>query len=105
MLLGFGACIVILLVTVVSVAVYSAPKIVLTDQGIEVQNWASLFASTNSTCDWSEIEVITVKKPGPLAGMFGYGTILVQTAGVQTDLTLTYVPRVDYWAEFIDSRS
>ncbi|MDI9934710.1 hypothetical protein QM806_04475 [Rhodococcus sp. IEGM 1351] len=97
--------VVVILVTIVQVVVYDLATLTLREQGIAVSNWATLFVSKEAVADWDQIEDITVEQSGPIAGLLGIGTILVQTAGTQTNFRLTWVPRVKYWRDFIDQRS
>lgn len=95
--------VVVSFVTVMSILIYSAGKIVLTDEGVQVHTWMTLFATADARCDWEQIEDITVQEAGILALVFGYGTLTIKTASGRS-LELSNVPRADYWRDFIDAR-
>lgn len=84
--------------------VYSLSSITLDDTGITVNNWKSLIIDVNAQCDWSEVQDVTSTQAGVGARLFNYGTLLIQTAGTQTNLELSMVPAPDYWQGIIRQR-
>lgn len=99
------AALVTLIATVVTAATYALTSLKLTDDHIEVSNWLSLFSSRVSQADYADIEDVTVTQGTILSRVFGYGTLLVQTAGTQTNLEITYVPNVYAWRDVIAGKA
>lgn len=64
-----------------------------------------MFSNAQAVCDWDQIEDITVEQAGFMAGLFGFGTLQIQTAAAVPNFRLTYVPSVKKWRDYIDSRS
>lgn len=93
------------LITLVAVWVYYLSKIELSDSGIKYIEFASLFSSQTPEVDWNSVQSIDVKRPTVFAQLFGYGTLFIQTADADPNLSLTYVARVAYWRKFIDDRA
>ena len=80
---------------------YWNSTIVIDDTGIRYTNWTSLFSYAEASTKWSELEDVDSAQATIWAQLFGYGTLLVQTAGTQTNLQMTMVPRVKYWADYL----
>ncbi|HET6925072.1 MAG TPA: hypothetical protein VFH39_04540 [Candidatus Saccharimonadales bacterium] len=81
--------------TLVQGYVYSLCRIVLTEAELDVINWSSLFSQNNAVCEWRMVNDVDFKKAGILSFLFDYGTLLVQTAGTERNLRISYVPRVE----------
>ena len=96
--------VIIIIVVLIQAITYDLATLVITDTGITITNWNSLFFSKSSETKYQEIEDATVTQGGVFSGLFGFGTLLVQTAGTQTNLSLTYVPNADSWRDYILSR-
>lgn len=97
--------VVVLISTAVTAIVYNLHSMTLNDSGVTIKNWGSLFFSSETHCDWNEIEDLNVQRGGPLAFVGGYGNLLIQTAGTETNLRFNYCPRPEYWRDYIDQRS
>lgn len=95
----------ILIVTVVQAATYALAELALTTDHIEIANWSTVFSSKVAMADFGDIVDVTVSQGSILARIFGYGTLLVQTAGTRTSLELTYVPNVYPWRDTIAERA
>ena len=97
--------IIVLLITVLQLRVYSLGEIVITPTDITANNWRTLFADQSETADFNKIQDVTFKKGGILTQLLDYGTLQVQTAGTEVNLTLSYVPKVEYWAKVIQQQA
>lgn len=97
--------IVVLLIDLVTAYVYRLSSIVLTDAGITIANWQTLFFSNTAVCEWNQVEDVQAKQGGVFAQILGFGTLLIQTAGTQTNITMTMVPRVQYWRSYIEKKA
>lgn len=80
---------------------YWNSTIVMDDTGITVTNWNSLFSYTAAATKWSELEDVDCSQTTIWAQLFGYGTLLVQTAGTQTNLQMSMVASVKKWNSYI----
>lgn len=95
-LLGAGAFTAIL-VTLIASYVYGLSRITITAEQLDVVNWNSIVSQNNAVCEWRQVQDVDFKKSGILGLTFDFGTLLVQTAGTERNLKITYVPRVE-WA-------
>lgn len=68
-------------------------------------NYQTLFVSDDAECDWNTVQSIDAKQTNIFAKIFGYGTLLVQTADARPNLSMPYVPRVEYWNHWIDQHA
>lgn len=100
-LLAFFA---ITVVTLVAVYVYNGTYMRLNDSGINIVKAISLFGSESPETDWNTV-VGTDIKTSILYKLFGLGTLIIETADGNENLTMSYVPRVDEVREFIDSHA
>lgn len=96
-LLGFVS----LVITVVAMLVYDAGKIILSAQGISVVSYQTLFWSTSGMCEWRDVEDASVIKTSVVGGLFDIGELRIETAGTRPNLSLSWVPRVSYWQEYV----
>ncbi|MCJ0950356.1 MULTISPECIES: hypothetical protein [Rhodococcus] len=97
--------VVVLISTAVTAIVYNLHSMTLTDSGVTIKNWGSLFFSSETHCDWNEIEDLNVQRGGPLAFVGGYAELTIQTASAVPRMTFKYCPRPEYWRDYIDQRS
>jgi hypothetical protein len=99
------AIIITLLATLISAYVYVISYIQLDDQGITVSDWMSLFSDSKAMTEWNKVQDVNIRKPGVLAQIADYGTLLVQTAGTDRNLVLPYIPNVEHWQEYIQAKA
>ncbi|RAN77997.1 hypothetical protein B5P43_18370 [Bacillus sp. SRB_336] len=97
--------IIVLLIDLVVAYVYHLSNITLTDAGITVTNWSTLFFSITAVCEWNQVEDVMAKQGGVFAQLLLFGTVLVQTAGTERNLRMTMVPRVQYWRSTIEAKA
>ncbi|MCQ4127464.1 hypothetical protein NOU13_23420 [Rhodococcus erythropolis] len=57
--------VVVLISTAVTGMVYNLHSMTLTDNGVTIKNWGSLFFRSETRCDWNEIEDLDVQRGGP----------------------------------------
>lgn len=57
--------VVVLISTAVTAIVYNLHSMTLTDSGVTIKNWGSLFFSSEAHSDWNEIEDLNVQRGGP----------------------------------------
>ncbi|MET4003880.1 membrane protein YdbS with pleckstrin-like domain [Arthrobacter sp. UYCu511] len=95
----------VLAATVVTGYVYRLSFMAITDSQLEFTNWYTLFYDSQSVCEWRNIEDVNVKRGGIFAQILGFGTLLVQTAGTQNNLTMTMVPKVEALRNELASRA
>lgn len=95
----------VLLATLIQFYVYSLTTITLDEQGITVVNWYSLLFSQDSQTAWTKVQDASSTQNGVLQEAFDYGTLLIQTAGTDKNFSITYVPRPDYWVNFIQEKA
>lgn len=89
----------------VAAYVYSESYVELTDVGMTVVNYRSLFSDLTAECAYDHIEDIDVRKNGLFSFIFGYGTLYVQTAGTERNLKLPLIPNVEHWRDEIARRA
>lgn len=85
----------VLAATIITAYVYRLSFIAITDDQLEITNWYTLFYDSQTVCEWNQVEDINVKRGGIFSQILGFGTLLVQTAGTQNNLTMTMVPKVE----------
>lgn len=97
--------IIAMLATLIAVYVYDAAKIVLTDDGIAVTNYKTLFWSVQAVCAWTEVQDVTVNEAGILQSLSGTGVLAIETAGTKPNLALNWIPNAAYWQSFIENKA
>lgn len=90
---------------VIALYVYHLSYITLTAQGIESNNFGSLFFNTDSMTEWQKVQAVDVIKPGFFAEIFNYGTLLIQSAQTTQRLRLTFTPNVEHWQQYIQDKA
>lgn len=103
--LAMFMAVVVGLIVIVSMWVYWGAKLVLTDKGLQVLRFHTLFWSTQSTVSWADVEEVTISSPGILKGLTGIGGILVQSAGSVPNLSITWIGNVDSLRDFIAAQA
>ena len=67
---------------------------VVTDERVIDVDFASMIYHNVSSAKIENIEDVTAKTTGPLAAIFDYGTILIQTAGEKNEFEFEHVPKL-----------
>lgn len=91
-LIGFLVLFVIVLLTIGTIWIWRRNKVVLTNQHIVDVDQIGLFNRSVSTLRLEEIQDITASTNGLLQHLFGYGTIIIQTAGERENFVFDFVP-------------
>ena len=65
---------------------------ILTDERVIDVDFTSMISRNVSSARTENIEDVTANTMGPLAAIFDYGTILIQTAGEKTEFEFEHVP-------------
>lgn len=97
----FAVAAITVLLTLVQAYVYQLSQVELTEAGIKVVAWQTLFFSNVAITEWNQVQDVDVKKTSIFGQLFDYGTLLVQTAGTDRNLTLTYIPAVEQWRDYM----
>lgn len=66
---------------------------IITDERVIDVDFASMIYRNISSAKIENIEDVTASTTGPLAAVFDYGTILIQTAGEKTQFEFEHVPQ------------
>lgn len=66
---------------------------IVTDERVIDVDFPSMIYRNISSAQINNIEDVTAQTAGPLAAIFDYGTILIQTAGEKTEFEFEYVPQ------------
>lgn len=103
--IGVFAIVLVLLATLVQAYVYSLSRVIITDDGITVQNWLTLFASTDETFEWLRVSRATVRKSSIFAQLLGYGTLSIETNGGVNQVIAKWIPDVEKWQDLIQARA
>lgn len=93
------------LVLVASAYLYMAAKLVITDTGVQVLRYKTLFWSVQSVVTYHDIQEVTTNSAGLLKGLTGVGTILIQTAAAQPNLALNWIGDVARWRDYIEQQA
>ena len=101
----FFFAVVALLLTIVQIWVYSLSYVELTEAGIHVVNWRTLFVKTDVTTEWERVQDVSVATGSTWALLFNYGTLVIQTAGTSQELRMTMIPDAEYWQALIQANA
>lgn len=78
--------------TLISAWLYKSNVIFLTSEKIAQVLYVSLFNRKVSQLSIGDVQDVTVGQKGILAHMFNYGTLVIETAGEQSNYSFNYVP-------------
>jgi uncharacterized membrane protein YdbT with pleckstrin-like domain len=81
--------------------VYSQNQLVLTTMYLVQVTQSGLFNRTVSRLSLDKLQEVTARQAGPLAQIFGFGDLVVETAGEQENFVFTQVPRAQDMAHRI----
>lgn len=84
----FGSAI----MTLIAAFLYVSNVIFVTSEKIAQVLYLSLFNRKISQLSIGDVQDVTVTQKGILAHIFKYGTLVIETAGEQSNYTFTYVP-------------
>lgn len=92
-------------ITLLSVYLYSLSYMRLTESGVTVQVWTSLFSDTRGEIAWDKVVSATSKQGGVIGELFGFGTVTVFQSSAAQPITLTFVQDADHWVEIINQQA
>jgi uncharacterized membrane protein YdbT with pleckstrin-like domain len=99
----FIALVIIILALVTYI--YLQNKLLITDRSLIQITQRGPFAHKASRLSMSNVEDVSANQRGLLATIFGYGTLLVQTAGTLDNFEFTYCPNPNTHAhQILESR-
>ena len=90
--IGFFIALLSLVGTFIGAFLYRSNVIYVTSEKIAQIVYTSLFHRKVSQLSIGDVQDVTVAQKGILAHLFGYGTLVVETAGEQQNYTFTFVP-------------
>ena len=90
-LLLMGVLALALLIVPLTLYVYRESRLILTDENIIQVKQIGIFNRKVSALSLSHVEDVTGQSKGIIATVFGYGSIMVETAGEQENFTFTPV--------------
>jgi uncharacterized membrane protein YdbT with pleckstrin-like domain len=90
----------VLLVVLVT-TVYRKNRLIVTDRNITQVLQYGLFNRKISQLNMVNVEDVTSKQNGMLANMFGFGELIIETAGEQSNFHFTNCPNPGYYAKII----
>lgn len=91
-LLGFVVTVVIAIATIIYVQLYRSNVVFITNEKIAQILYITLFNRKISQLNIGDVQDVTVSQNGFFAHIFGYGTLVVETAGEQQNYTFSFVP-------------
>lgn len=89
---GIVAAGLIVIGTLISAHIYKSNVILVTNEKIAQVLYHNLIHRTISQLSIGDIQDVTVRQNSLFARLFKYGTLIIETAGEQQNLTFTYVP-------------
>ena len=99
----FSAFIVMISFFIILVATYvfRQNRLIVTDRNITQVLQHGLFSRKTSQLNLYNVEDVTATENGFLATFFGFGVLIIETAGEQANFKFTYCPKPDYYAKII----
>ena len=91
----------VVLATLINAIVYRSSVVYITNQKIAQVLYKTIFHRKISQLSIGDVQDVTVKQVGPISRLFGYGTLVIETAGEQENYTFTYVPFPHFAAKTI----
>ncbi len=91
-ILGFFIILLVLGATGVKAWIYQHNMLLVTSEKIAEFTYISIFNRKITQLDLSDIQDVAVEQKGILPRIFGYGTILIETAGEHENVLITYAP-------------
>ncbi len=85
----------------VATYVYRQCRILVTDRSLVQVMQKSLFIRKVSRLSLSNVEDVSAESRGILASIFGYGTLMIQTAGALENFEFSHCPNPSFYADQI----
>ena len=103
--LAFVTITVVLAITVIQLYVYSLSYIDLSEEGIRIKNWVTLFVSKDELFEWTKVSRATAALGGFFGQILDYGVISIETSGGSIQASMKTIPRVEYWQNQIQLKA
>lgn len=97
----FIISLVVALIALIAIYIYRQNKILITDIHLAEISQKSLVNRKVSQLSMANVEDTNAEQRGILATMFGYGTLIIQTAGEMENFIFTFCPSPTKYAEEI----
>jgi len=81
-----------LIITAIGAYLYTNNVILVTSEKLAQVLYRTLFDRKISQLSIGDVQDVTVTQKGILAHLFNYGTLIIETAGEQQNLTFTFTP-------------
>ena len=89
------------IIILLSTMVYRRNRLIVTDRNITQILQYGLFNRKVSQLNMVNVEDVTSKQKGLFASMFGFGELIIETAGEQSNFHFTFCPNPGYYAKII----
>lgn len=89
---GFFLTVFAVVITAVAAFIYTHNVLIVTSEKIAQQIYISLFNKKISQLSIADVQDSTVRQDGIIAHIFNYGTVIIETAGEQSNYTFTFAP-------------
>lgn len=90
--IGFILVVLVLIATGISSYIYRHNVILVTSDKIAEITYVSIFNRKITQLDLADIQDVAVEQKGIFPRIFGYGTLLIETAGELENVLFTYAP-------------
>lgn len=91
-LVGFILSVLVIAVTLIYAQLYRSNVVYVTNEKIAQILYITLFNRKISQLGIGDVQDVTVSQRGIFAHLFGYGTLVIETAGEQQNYTFSFVP-------------
>lgn len=95
-IVGFMLCI-----AAIATIIYNKSNLIVTDKSITQTIQTSLFSKKTSQLAVSSVEDVTANNDGVFSTIFGFGRLLIETAGEQENFHFDYCPHADHYAKLV----
>lgn len=90
--IGFFLSVLSIIATAIGAFLYKSNVVLITSEKIAQMLYISLFNRKISQLSIADVQDVTVTQKGILAHIFNYGTLVIETAGEQSNYTFTFTP-------------
>ena len=90
---GFFLTVSSVIVTAIGAFLYVSNVVIITSEKIAQLLYISLFNRKISQLSIADVQDVTVTQKGIFAHIFDYGTLVIETAGEQSNYTFTFTPK------------
>ncbi len=92
---------ILIFVLLVATYVYRQSRLLITDQSVIQINQQGLFIRKVTRLSIANVEDVNAEQKGILASIFGYGTLIIQTAGTMENFIFQWCPNPNKYAAII----